>query len=85
MKKDFTIEVPRHSKEEHEAIVAHYECVGLGKLRFDKGKVLNDCHEMIFLHMVSGGVGRHLLKCLHYVDKLINLFTIWDYYYYFVC
>ena len=56
------LEVPRHSKEEHEAIVAHYECVGLGKLRFDKGKVLNDCHEMIFLHMVSGGIGRHLLN-----------------------
>lgn len=62
-KKNVTVlEVPRYSKEEHEAIVAHYECVGLGKLRFDKGKVLNDCHEMNFLYMVSGGIGRHLLN-----------------------
>lgn len=57
-----TLEVPRYSKEEHEAMVAHFESVGIGKLRGDKGKLLNDEHEMKYLFMVSGGIGKHLLN-----------------------
>merc|ERR1719410_975200 len=57
-------EVPRFSLKEHHIMLAHYECIGLGKLRFDKGKVLGDVHEVHFLYMISAGIGRLLLNAV---------------------
>lgn len=59
------IEVPRYSEIEVKTMISHYECVGLGRLRFDRGEVLENEQEVQYIKMVSGGVGRHFLdECI---------------------
>jgi len=55
------VEVMPFSKTEIDRVIANYECIGVGKLRFDEGKTLGDEQEMAFLRMHSGGIGSKLL------------------------
>ena len=55
------VEVPHFTKIEMDHVLANYECIGVGKFRFDEGKTLTDEQEMAFLRMHSGGVGTKLL------------------------
>jgi len=57
----FVVDVPRYSKMEVEHVLANYECIGIGKLRFDNGETINNAQEVEFLRMMSGAVGARLL------------------------
>lgn len=56
----FVVDVPRYSKPEVEHVLANYECIGVGKLRFDNGKTISNDQEVEFLRMMSGAVGTKL-------------------------
>lgn len=55
------LEVPTYSPLEVEHILANFEIIGFGKLRFDRGETVLDDQEVAYLRMVSGGVGQNLL------------------------
>ncbi len=57
----FVVDIPRYSKLEVEHVLANYECIGFGKLRFDNGETINNEQEVEFLRMMSGAVGGKLL------------------------
>jgi len=56
-----TVEVPEYSLLEVEHILANFEVIGIGRLRFDKGATVMDEQEVAYLRMLSGGVGQKLL------------------------
>mmetsp|Transcript_29788 Transcript_29788/g.43354 ORF Transcript_29788/g.43354 Transcript_29788/m.43354 type:complete len:730 (+) Transcript_29788:27-2216(+) len=56
------VEVPRYSKLEVEHILSHFEVVGIGRLRFDRGETVMKEQEVAYLNMLSGGVGQYLLN-----------------------
>ena len=55
------VEVPRYSRLEAEHMLSHYELIGVGKLRFDRGESVMDENEVGYLRMVSGGVGQKFM------------------------
>mmetsp|Transcript_1260 Transcript_1260/g.1184 ORF Transcript_1260/g.1184 Transcript_1260/m.1184 type:complete len:129 (-) Transcript_1260:87-473(-) len=55
------MEVPVFSPLEVEHILANFEVIGIGRLRFDRGETVLDDQEVAFLRMVSGGAGQNLL------------------------
>jgi small subunit ribosomal protein S29 len=55
------VEVPRFSNVEVEHILANFECIGLGKLRLDRGDTVMNEQEVAYLKMASGSVGQKLL------------------------
>jgi len=55
------VDVPRFSSVEVEHILANYECIGLGKLRLDRGDTVMNDQEVAYLKMASGCVGQKLL------------------------
>lgn len=55
------LEVPIYSPLEVEHILANFEIIGFGKLRFDRGETVMNDQEVAYLRTVSGGVGQHLL------------------------
>lgn len=59
------VEVPRYSLVETEHMISHYELIGVGKLRFDRGDTVMDENEIAYLRMVSGACGQSFLDaCL---------------------
>jgi small subunit ribosomal protein S29 len=59
------VEVPRYSLVECEHMISHYELIGVGKLRFDRGDTVMDENEIAYLQMVSGACGQAFLDaCL---------------------
>lgn len=55
------IDVPRFSDMEVEHILANFECIGLGKLRLDRGDTVMNQQEVAYLKMVSGRIGQKLV------------------------
>ena len=55
------VNVLPYSPVEVEHIVANFEIIGVGRLRFDRGNTVMDGQEVAYLRMVSGGVGQNLL------------------------
>merc|ERR1740124_515946 len=55
------VDVPRYSPLEVEHVLANFEIIGIGRLRFDQGATVMDRQEVAYLRMVSGGVGQKLL------------------------
>jgi small subunit ribosomal protein S29 len=55
------VDVPRYSKLESEHMISNMECIGIGRLRFDRGETVMNKNEMGYLRMVSGSVGQNLL------------------------
>lgn len=54
-------EVPHFSRIEVDHILANFESIGLGNLRFDRGDTLMNNQEVAYLTMVSGAIGQKLL------------------------
>jgi small subunit ribosomal protein S29 len=48
-----TVEVPRLSHLEVEHILANFECIGIGKLRFDQGETVMNPQEVAYLRCVA--------------------------------
>jgi len=59
------VEVPRLTKLEVDHMIANYECIGLGHLRLDEGKTVNDPNEMEFFRVMSSGVAQNLMNVCH--------------------
>lgn len=60
------VTVPQYSPLEVEHILANFEIIGIGRLRFDRGATVLNNQEVCFLRMLSGGVGQRLLdSCVH--------------------
>lgn len=55
------VDVPRYSKLESEHMISNMECIGIGRLRFDRGETVMNKNEMGYLRMVSGSVGQSLM------------------------
>lgn len=55
------VNVLPYSPIEVEHIVANFETIGIGRLRFDRGDTVMNDQEVAYLRMVSGGVGQNLL------------------------
>lgn len=55
------VDVPQYSAIEVDHILANFEIIGIGRLRFDRGETVMDKHEVAFLRMISGGLGQSLL------------------------
>jgi Mitochondrial ribosomal death-associated protein 3 len=55
------IDVPRFSDTEVDHILANFECIGLGKLRLDRGDTVMNEQEVAYLKMVSGSIGQKLV------------------------
>lgn len=55
------VRVSQYSPLEAEHILANFEIVGIGRLRFDRGETVLDQNEVAYLRMVSGGYGQALL------------------------
>jgi hypothetical protein len=55
------VNVPQYSPLEVEHILANFEVIGLGRLRFDKGATVMNSQEVAYLRMISGGIGQRLL------------------------
>lgn len=55
------VDIPAYSPVEVEHILANFESIGIGRLRFDRGEIVMNDQEVAFLRMVSGGVGQHLM------------------------
>mmetsp|Transcript_122 Transcript_122/g.234 ORF Transcript_122/g.234 Transcript_122/m.234 type:complete len:735 (-) Transcript_122:220-2424(-) len=55
------VHVSQYSALEAEHILANFEIVGIGRLRFDRGETVMDKNEVAYLRMVSGGYGQALL------------------------
>lgn len=58
----FVIEVPRLSKLEVEHMLSNYESIGLGKLRLDGGRTVNNPDEVEFLRVLSSSVPQNLMN-----------------------
>eukprot|EP00541_Cyclophora_tenuis_P019264 CAMPEP_0116554316 /NCGR_PEP_ID=MMETSP0397-20121206/7526_1 /TAXON_ID=216820 /ORGANISM="Cyclophora tenuis, Strain ECT3854" /LENGTH=358 /DNA_ID=CAMNT_0004079467 /DNA_START=262 /DNA_END=1334 /DNA_ORIENTATION=- len=50
------VHVPRYSAVEVEHMLSNMECIGIGRLRFDRGSTVLDDQEVAYLRMVSGAV-----------------------------
>ena len=60
------VDVPQYSALEVEHILANFEIIGIGRLRFDRGETVMNNQEVAYLRMVSGAVGQPLLDaCVH--------------------
>lgn len=60
------VNVPQFSHLEVEHILANFEIIGIGRLRFDRGATVMNSQEVAYLKMVSGGIGQKLLDaCVH--------------------
>jgi len=60
------VHVPQYSPLEVEHILANYEIIGIGRLRYDRGATVMNDQEVAYLRMVSGGIGQRLLdSCVH--------------------
>jgi len=60
------VDVPQYSSTEVEHVLANFEIIGIGRLRFDRGATVMNSQEVKYLRMVSGGVGQRLLDaCIH--------------------
>lgn len=60
------VDVPHYSPIELEHILANFEIIGIGRLRFDRGATVMNSQEVAYLRMVSSGLGQHLLDaCVH--------------------
>ena len=58
--------VPQYSPLEVKHILANFEIIGIGRLRFDRGATVMNDQEVNYLRSVSGGYGQPLLDaCLH--------------------
>lgn len=55
------VDVPQYSPMEVDHILANFEAIGIGRLRFDQGATVMDAQEVAYLRMVSGGAGQKLL------------------------
>lgn len=55
------VDVPQYSAVEVEHVLANFEIIGIGRLRFDRGETVMDQNEVAYLRMVSGGLGQSLL------------------------
>lgn len=55
------VNVPQYSPVEVEHVLANFEIIGLGKLRFDRGATVMNRQEVAYLRMISGGIGQRLL------------------------
>jgi len=55
------VNVLPYSPIEVEHIVANFETIGVGRLRFDRGDTVMNDQEVAYLRLVSGGVGQNLL------------------------
>ena len=55
------VDVTAFSPLEVDHVLANYECIGIGRLRFDRGSTVMNEQEVAYLRMVSGGVGQKLL------------------------
>jgi small subunit ribosomal protein S29 len=55
------IDVPRFSSVEADHILSNFECIGLGKLRLDRGDTVMNEQEVAYLKMASGSIGQKLL------------------------
>ncbi len=55
------VEVPHFSDLEVDHILANFEAIGVGNLRFDRGDTLMDANEVAYLKMVSGAIGQKLV------------------------
>jgi Mitochondrial ribosomal death-associated protein 3 len=56
------IDIPRLSPLEVEHMLSHYEAIGIGKLRLDRGETVMNPQEVAYLRMVSGGEAQHLMN-----------------------
>jgi hypothetical protein len=55
------VDVPQFSDIEVDHILANFECIGLGKLRLDRGDTVLDEQEVAYMKMVSGRIGQNLV------------------------
>lgn len=55
------VEVPRFSSLEADHVLANFETIGVGAMRFDQGETQMNKPEMAYLKMVSGSIGQKLL------------------------
>ena len=55
------VEVPHFSDIEVNHILANFEAIGLGTLRFDRGDTLMNANEVAYLKMISGSIGQRLV------------------------
>eukprot|EP00557_Chaetoceros_sp_GSL56_P010425 CAMPEP_0176480098 /NCGR_PEP_ID=MMETSP0200_2-20121128/2095_1 /TAXON_ID=947934 /ORGANISM="Chaetoceros sp., Strain GSL56" /LENGTH=702 /DNA_ID=CAMNT_0017876193 /DNA_START=85 /DNA_END=2193 /DNA_ORIENTATION=- len=55
------VDVPQYSAIEVDHILANFEIIGIGRLRFDRGETVMNKQEVAYLRMVSGGLGQSLL------------------------
>lgn len=55
------VDVPRYSRKESDHVISNMECIGIGRLRFDRGDTVMNNNEMGYIRMVSGNVGQKLL------------------------
>ena len=60
------VNVPQFSPLEVEHILANFEVIGIGRLRFDRGATVMNSQEVAYLRMVSGGIGQRLLDACIY-------------------
>lgn len=62
----YVVDVPFLSSLEIEHMLSHYEAIGVGNLRMDRGETVMNEQEVAYLSMVSGGVPQKLLDaCIH--------------------
>lgn len=55
------VDVPRFSDTEVEHILSNFECIGLGKMRLDRGDTVMNEQEVAYLKMISGSIGQKLV------------------------
>ena len=55
------VEVPHFSEIEVNHVLANFEAIGLGALRFDRGDTLMNANEVAYLKMISGSIGQRLV------------------------
>jgi hypothetical protein len=58
----YVVDVPHFSDMEVDHILANFECIGLGKLRLDRGETVLNEQEVAYLKMVSGRIGQRLVN-----------------------
>jgi hypothetical protein len=60
------VDVHQYTPIEVEHILANFEIIGIGRLRFDRGATVMNSQEVAYLRMVSSGLGQRLLdSCLN--------------------
>ena len=55
------VDVSQYSPMEVDHILANFEAIGIGRLRFDQGATVMDAQEVTYLRILSGGTGQKLL------------------------